>query len=341
MTVSEHVPLASLTTFKVGGLARFVAKCESVEDIQSALSLARESALPWYVLGSGSNLVAPDKGYEGVILRIRIPGLSYEEPDEEGRVATTVGAGVIWDLLVSACVERGLWSIENLAGIPGTVGAAPIQNIGAYGAELADTLLWVEVFDTTSGATRRFAKDECGFGYRESRFKHDPTLIVVRVAFTLTTKGTPHVAYADITKRVEEGASIETSKDIAALVRDIRSKKFPDLRIAGTAGSFFKNPFITKKAYAELLEKYPELPGFPTGESDSDLVKIPLAWILDHVLHLRGFALGLVALYKAQPLVLVSEPGATAYDINHLATEIERMVLESTGITLEREVRFL
>jgi UDP-N-acetylmuramate dehydrogenase len=355
MQLTEHVPLSLLTTLKVGGSARYVATCENEEDITTAIAYARDGGLPWYVISGGSNMLVNDAGYAGVIIRPVLGELSFGEVSASGECVVVAGAGVVWDVLVEESVTRGLWGLENLAGIPGLVGGAPVQNIGAYGADVSETLLYVDVFDTSkdagAGATTRLTNAECQFGYRDSRFKHDPSLIILRAGFTLSAQGAPRITYPDLAAyqdaAIKEGNGevLNTPKAIAAAVRTIRSKKFPDLTMYGTAGSFFKNPIISVQKYEELHATYPDLPMFPLMESiagaSAGNVKIPLAWILDHVLNLRGYTKGPTHLFERQPLVLVAESGATATDVESLAHEVEQKVFDSVGISIEREVRIL
>ena len=340
MMFSEDISLAGLTTFKLGGKARGVAVCKNLEDIKTALALSRERGLSWYVMGGGSNLLVNDNGYKGVILRMQGNQILFEEVENE-QVLAIAEAGAIWDVFVEESIARGLWGIENLAGIPGSVGGAPVQNIGAYGADVSGTLAWVEAFDTVSGELCRFTNQECAFGYRESLFKHDPSLIIMRVAFLLSKKGNPYIEYADLKAKVvkagEESKKLDTPVAIAKAVREIRAGKFPDLAVSGTAGSFFKNPTITPVTFETLKATYPELPGYPVDGG----VKISLAWILDHALNLKGYSDGHVRLFEKQPLVIVAEKGATSQDVDALARDIERKVLEATNIGLEREVRML
>ncbi len=335
MTLREQIPLATLTTFKVGGNAMYVAECENEKDVQAAILFSEKHGLPWYVIGGGSNILASDEGYKGVILHIKVAGISFEQ--DNGVMRVLAGAGVLWDKLVEEAVTRELWGLENLAGIPGTVGGAPVQNIGAYGADVSETLLYVDAFDLRTRQLMRFTKMECSFGYRESRFKHDPSLIIVRVAFGLNTQGTPRVEYADLTTRAQEGAMLDSPLAIATIVREIRSKKFPDLSHSGTAGSFFKNPTITLQEYTALQSKYPNIKGFVSNDS----VKVSLAWILDHILHMKGFKKGAARLYEQQPLVLVADSKATQREVSALAQEVTKRVYEATGITIEPEVRSL
>ena len=332
MELREQVPLSQLTTFKIGGIARYVATCSSVADIQEATNFAKEHNLPFTTIGGGSNLLVADGGYAGVVIHMQLYGLTCTD---DGLVVA--GAGVVWDDVVREAGARGLWGIENLAGIPGTTGASPVQNIGAYGAELADTLVYVDVFDTASGATLRLTKEECALGYRESRFKQEPNLLITSVALQLSRDGTPRVAYKDLAARIEKGDVLNSPISIAEAVRAVRANKFPDLQTHGTGGSFFKNPVITEEAFIKLQSKYEGIPGFPTAEG----VKVPLAWILDNVLHLRGYKLGRASLFERQPLVLVTEEGATAEDVDALALDVAQKVFAATKINIEREVRTL
>ncbi len=333
MILEERVPLSSLTTLKVGGLARYRARCESVGDIHDAIASAQERGLPWRPLGEGSNVLASDEGYEGVVLSIGIPGIAFKEDADATLV--TAGAGVPWDELVRETCARGLWGLENLAGIPGTVGAAPVQNIGAYGAEVKDTIRAVRAYDARSGDVRSFAPDECAFGYRESLFKRDAMLVITDVTFALAREAAPSLAYKDLGAAKDAGTDLSTPEAVASAVRAIRARKFPPLREYGTAGSFFKNPTVPLADFESLSTRYPGIPGFPNETG----VKVPLAYVLDKVLSLRGFADGKVSLYEKQPLVLVAEEGASATEVDAFANGIARRVHDATGIAIEREVR--
>jgi UDP-N-acetylmuramate dehydrogenase len=335
MILQEHVPLNEHTTLKIGGPSRFYSACRNQEDVLKALSHARTHKLPFYVLGEGSNVLASDAGYEGIIIHYGGSTISYQE--EGDVVIVTAEAGVSWDALVEATVEQGLWGLENLAGIPGTVGASPVQNIGAYGAELSDLVFRVSGMHAETGEPFHLSKDECEFGYRESRFKKEPNLIITSVTFLLRKEGASRVSYPDLAKLAAEGVSLETPQEIARAVRAVRAQKFPDLKVFGTAGSFFKNPILQEDVYESLKKKYPELPGFTTSAG----IKVPLAWILDHVLSMRGFRIGPVRLFERQPIVLVTEEGAEARDVDVLVEEVTRRVCEATNITIEREVRSL
>lgn len=333
MTIRENVPLAALTTLKVGGVARYVVSCEDERDLTEALAFARDRSLPWRVLGAGSNVLAADEGFEGVVVVFGTENITMRE--EEGSVFLTADAGASWDKLVSYAAEHALWGLENLAGIPGTVGAAPVQNIGAYGSEVKDTIESVRVFDAVSGEVRILPNAECAFAYRDSRFKRDASLVILSVSLTLQKDGAPRLGYKDLLVRADAGEDLSTPLAIGSVVRDIRSRKFPDLSVFGTAGSFFKNPTISEEAYGTLKERYPDLPGFPSEKG----IKVPLAFVLDRVLDLRGYREGNVSLFENQPIVLVADEGATAKEIDSFADDIARRVHDATGIEVEREVR--
>lgn len=331
MIVRERVPLSTLTSFRVGGPARFVIEAKNEEELQEAFSFARTKNLPYYLLGGGSNVLVPDRGYEGVVIIPRFEELSFEGDE------VTAGAGVPWERLVEESALRGLWGIENLAGIPGSVGASPVQNIGAYGTEVKDTISFVEAMRRDDGSVHRFSNEACEFSYRDSVFKRSERYAIMRVGFRLTQSGKPNLSYPDLVRAQEEGAPLSTPKEIGNAVRRIRAKKFPDLKEFGTAGSFFKNPMVSVEAFETLRARYPELPGY----AGTDGTKISLAFVLDKVLGLRGYRKGSAWLYDQQPLVLVVDEGGSADDIMALADEVMERVIHATNIKIEREVRVL
>lgn len=336
MIVQEQVLLSTVTTLKVGGPARYLIDCSSLQAIEEAVSFARAHNLPYRPLGQGSNLLAQDVGYDGVLLRISIDGI-HSRDKRKGEFLYEVGAGVSWDTFVDVVTGAGLWGVENLAGIPGTVGAAPVQNIGAYGSEVGESIQEVEVYNTENGTVERISNSEAGFGYRTSIFKKNRNLIITKVTFLLRDSGLAKVDYPDLSRARLEGVILDTPAQIATAVRAIRAKKFPDLKREGTAGSFFKNPIVTAEEYERLHARFPGMPGFRNDEA----VKIPLAWILDRVLSLKGFAVGGARLFERQPLVIVTTASATAVDVNKLADEVSERVRTQTGITIEREVQSL
>ncbi|KKU60121.1 MAG: UDP-N-acetylenolpyruvoylglucosamine reductase [Parcubacteria group bacterium GW2011_GWA2_47_12] len=331
MELLRNVSLAEFTTFRIGGKADYFCVARSVSELQEALAFARERALPVFILGGGTNVLMGDDGFRGLVVRIEICGIEW------GGVVR-VYAGENWDSFVAETVARGLWGLENLSGIPGTVGAAPIQNIGAYGSEVEEVIDWVEVLDRNTGDIQKLSRDECGFGYRDSIFKKSEgkDFIVTRVAFRLRKDGAPNLKYKDLAEFFS-GKKLPTLSDIRRAVLEIRARKFPDLKTHGTAGSFFKNPIISQEKFKELKKRFPELPGFLFKSG----VKVSLAWILDKICGLKGFEKNQTALWKDQPLVLVNQGGASAREISAFADNIARLVREKTGIEIEREVNIV
>ena len=330
------MPLNAHTTLKVGGPAQYMATVHTLEDIKSVLRIAQHEQLPVSILGGGSNVLVPDSGIAGIVLRIALPGIAFHDVDRDA-VEVVAGAGVVWDELVSQTVTEGVWGLENLSGIPGSVGASPIQNIGAYGAELSDVCSWVEVLDMKTMEVITLSKKECLFSYRESIFKQDSGshYIVTRVGMELHRNGRPNITYKDLAEYF-----VNTPEPTHAEIRDavvsIRARKFPDMSQFGTAGSFFKNPIISQKHFLLLQNEYPEIPYY---EVDDEWVKIPLAWILDYVCGLKGYSNGGVSLHTAQPLVLLTHSNARETDVHVFADAIAHIVKDKTNIVIEREVQ--
>ncbi len=331
---TSNVPLAPLTTFRIGGAARFFIEAGSEEEVRTALALARESGLPLFVLGAGSNVLVGDEGVDGIVLRIASGAVSFE--DAGGDALLIADAGALWEDAVDAAAARGLSGIENLAGIPGTLGGAAVQNIGAYGAELSETFEYADVVDRATGGARRIARAEAAFAYRSSFFKTRRASIITRVALRLAKRTRPNLAYPDLARAQASGVPLVTPREIVRAVRAIRAGKLPSLAEEGTAGSFFKNPVIPRERAAELAERFPGLPTFP--QEDGSHVKVSLAWLLDRALSLKGYAKGRVRLYEKQPLIIVAKRGATAAEVDALADDVRDRVFAATGIMLEREV---
>lgn len=337
MQLRTEVPLSEYTTFRLGGPARFFVSVTSVPELREAISYARDRSLPVLVLGGGSNMLITDEGWRGLVIHIAFAARSYTETIEgDGRVVAE--AGEEWDTLVASTVTQGLWGLENLSLIPGTVGATPVQNVGAYGVEVKDCIEWVEVLDTENDRLTVLSNSACAFGYRDSIFKHEEGkhFMVTKVAFRLSTRPTPKLAYKDLRARFGDRTDV-TVDEVRRAVVEIRKGKFPDLTQVGTAGSFFKNPVITQEQYNSIVTWAPDMPGFPTEDGS---VKVPLAWILDH-LGYKGKRSGNVGCHDAQPLVLVHYGGGTAAELIFFAREIMRTVKEKFAITIEPEVRIV
>ncbi len=336
MEIKENVSLAPLTTFKIGGVAMYFCVAKNQNDVQQAILFSKEKKLPIFILGGGSNVLISDHGFNGLVIKNEIFGIKYTEDVDS--VIVEVGAGEVWDDLVSSTVVKGLSGIENLSGIPGLVGAAPVQNIGAYGSEIKDCVTFVETVNLKDGDYKIFSNDECKFSYRDSFFKSEAgkNYIITKVTLKLSKNASPNISYKDLKEHFTKiGNDKPNPKEIRETVLSIRAGKMPDFQKLGTAGSFFKNPIITKTHFEELKNKFPLLPGHDVGEN---LVKVPLAWILDNVCALKGYNKGFVGLYEKQPLVVVTKKGATTNAVLSLAKEIEEEVFKKTKIKIEKEV---
>ncbi len=337
MNLEENKNLAPLTTMRVGGPARFFSVVSNDTDLVAAVRFAEEKGAPLFVLGEGSNILVADRGVSGLVLKFGAAKISLEDyPD--GHALLIADAGARWDTLVGEAVLKKLYGIENLSLIPGTAGAAPVQNIGAYGAELADTFLWAEAFDARAKKPVRLGKDECDFGYRDSIFKKKDgdSFIITRIALLLKKDGAVNADYKDTRDYFKTRAITNpTLEDVRRAIMDIRIAKLPDREKIGTVGSFFKNPVMTKEQYDALAARYPELPAFPQKDGR---VKIQLAWVLDKVCGMKGVRRGAVGTHEKQPLAIVNYGGATAREIKDFADELVDVVKEKTGIAPEYEV---
>lgn len=335
MELHTDVSLAELTTLRLGGVARFYTTAHTVEELREAVAYAREHRLPIFWLGGGSNVCFGDAGWDGLVVRVALTGRDYTE-DTRGDAQAIVSAGESWDGFVRDTVTQGFWGLENLSHIPGTVGASPVQNIGAYGVSVADQIDWVEVLDTEDNQLHILSNHACAFGYRDSIFKRDAgrTLVVTRVAFRMHTKCTPRLDYKDLAHHF--GARTDVSPlEVREALGVIRGKKFPNLAEVGTAGSFFKNPVIKRSHHTEI-ESWFGGP-VPAHGIDDELVKVPLAWILER-LGWRGVRRGNVGTWKEHALVLVHFGGAHTDDLIRFANEIMADVRAKTAIRIEPEV---
>jgi UDP-N-acetylmuramate dehydrogenase len=333
---ADNVSVAPFTTLGIGGPARWFARAASVEDVVAA---SRWRDAPVFVLGGGSNLVVSDEGFDGVMVLIAIQGIVATAAGTDTRVSA--GAGESWDGLVSFAVKHGLAGIECLSGIPGTVGGTPLQNVGAYGQEVASVIEWVDAVDGETGATVRLSGTDCGFGYRTSRFKRNDAgrFIICNVTFRLRAGAAAKVTYPDLVTHFS--ARQEHSPDVRAVreaVLEIRRRKGmvidaadPDTR---SVGSFFMNPLVTRPVF----ERIASAPGYPM---QNDTVKIPAAWLIEHSGFGRGYVDGAVGLSTKHPLALINRGGATARDVIRLACRIKRAVMDRFGILLRPEPVFV
>ena len=339
MIIQENIPLAAYTTFKIGGPARFFCVALNERDLLEAVKFAKGKELPIFILGGGSNILISDDGFSGLVIKVELKGIIYRELDH-GAVAVSASAGEIWDDLVGETVSRGLYGLENLSAIPGTVGASPVQNIGAYGVEVSNSIESIKVLDTEQMKIVELSKSDSRFAYRDSVLKCEKgRYIVIGVNFELNKRGKLNTDYKDIREYFSRrNVSEPNISEVRQAIIEIRQNKLPDWRKWGTAGSYFKNPVITADKFKELKNKYPKLPGFP--ESDGQ-VKLSLGWILDKVCRAGGMKYGKAQVYEKQALVLVTMPGATATDVVGLSRELIKLVKDKAGIEIEGEVEWV
>jgi UDP-N-acetylmuramate dehydrogenase len=350
LAISENVPLAPMTTLGIGGPARYFAEVTKAEDLSAGIRWARDRALPLFVLGGGSNVVVADAGFPGLVLRVSIRGIDIRLEGET--VIVAVGAGEEWDPLVAYCVQTNYAGIECLSGIPGRVGATPIQNVGAYGQEVSETIVSIDAIDLANSRPTRVPANECGFGYRTSRFKTSDRdrYIITGVTYRLAIDGLPGVRYPELRGYLNEhGLSDGRLADVRDAVLAIRRRKAmvidpadPDSR---SVGSFFVNPVVSPKEFEQikaLIAAVPDdelaIPTFPTPEGK---IKIPAAWLIERAGFRRGHIRGNVGLSTKHPLAIINRGGGTAREVADLAAEIRSRVFEVYGITLTPEPVFV
>jgi len=374
MLIQENIQLAEYTTFKIGGPARFFCAISDETSLAEAVRFAQAKDLPLFVLGGGSNILVSDKGFPGLVIKMEIGcikeqklearSLKLEEKQEQSNIPSSsklqapssklpehgskfpasvlvsAGAGELWDGFVDWTVERGFYGIENLSAIPGTVGAAPVQNIGAYGAEASQAVSSVRALDTKSMKFVELANPDCGFAYRDSVFKRERgRYVITRVDFSLSKNGNVNTAYKDLR---EHFTRLQLTDPTIRQVRDaviaVRWHKLPDWKLWGTAGSFFKNPIVSAERFQELKAKYPDLPGFTEPDRR---IKVSLGWILDKVCDVKGLKMGKASVYEKQALVLVAMSGTSAEEVVRLSQELMKRVRDKTGLDIEGEVEWV
>jgi UDP-N-acetylmuramate dehydrogenase len=328
------IALAPYTTFGVVAEAREILPVQSVDDVCQAVTFL--GSAPYYILGGGSNVLVAST-IDQPVVHIQFDGIEVVE-DGVGKVDVHVLAGTNWHSFVEWSVAQGLGGLETLAYIPGTVGAAPMQNIGAYGSEQQSCCLYVDVVYRGTGRKERIKAADCEFGYRTSVFKTSLAgqVVIVGVGYRLQKQPTPIVTYADVRLWLQEHHISQPSvADVFDAVVDVRKHKLPDPKELGNAGSFFKNPVVPATQANLLFQQHPTLPRYETNRSDR--IKLAAAWLID-VCGWKGYRQGNVGVHAKQALVLVNYGGATGGEVLALATAIEQSVYETFGVNLEREV---
>lgn len=338
MEVQENHSLKKLNTFGIDARARYFASFENEEELKKLLELKKQQNLSLLLLGGGSNLLFT-RDYDGLVLQNKIKGLSIEKENADYALIKA-GAGEPWHDLVLFAIKNKLGGIENLSLIPGTVGAAPIQNIGAYGVELKDHFEKLDAIEIDSGKSKGFNLDDCCFGYRNSIFKSSQKgkYIITHVYLKLSKKPEFKTSYGAIRDTLQEMNALELSAEaISKAVIKIRQSKLPDPATIGNAGSFFKNPEIPEEQFLNLKEKYPDIPSYPVAPG---IVKVPAGW-LNEQCGWKGKKYGNAGVHKDQALVLVNYGNASGSEIRELSQKIQASVLEKFGIQLETEVNII
>jgi UDP-N-acetylmuramate dehydrogenase len=345
--IDEHVPLAPLTTLGVGGPARYFCEARSEQDVREAVVFARERELPMFVMGGGSNLVVSDAGFAGLVVKVAIMGIAQRSVGS-GRARFDVAAGEDWDAFVASTVQSGFAGLECLSGIPGTVGGTPVQNVGAYGQEVRDTISEVRALHLASLESVALANADCHFGYRTSRFNTSDRgeYVISGVSFCLVRGGKPKIAYSDLRDYFAEHASEPSLAETRAAVLEVRRRKamliVPGDEDSRSAGSFFKNPMVAEEQYADLAARLSahelQLPSYAAAEG---LRKIPAAWLVEQAGFHKGYAKGAVGISQRHTLAIVNRGGARAAELVALKNEIQTRVREEFGIELQPEPVFV
>lgn len=339
--IRQNISLAPFTTLRIGGPARFFCDIRTEAELLESLAFAREGSLPVFVLGGGSNLVVSDSGFDGLVLHIALEG-AIVPSREADQVTFIVPAGVEWDRFVLSVCEQEISGVECLAGIPGTVGGTPVQNVGAYGQEVAESIASVRALDLATNRFVELSNSECGFAYRRSIFNttHRGRYIVTAVTFRFDPRRKPHLTYADLTRHF--GETEPTPIEIYHAVREIRHRKGmllvegePDCR---SAGSFFKNPIVERETFEHIASSLhltsDQIPHWPAEENR---IKLPAAWLLERAGFVKGFAMGNAGISSRHTLALINRGNANAGDLFALRDAIQQKVKELFGISLEQE----
>ncbi|MDJ1471440.1 UDP-N-acetylmuramate dehydrogenase [Cytophagaceae bacterium DM2B3-1] len=336
----QNCSLKPFNTFGIEAQAHYLAKAEDIETLRDIITAEQFQNTPVLFLGGGSNVLFTKNYFEGLVVLMQIKGISVLKEDDT-HVWLQVGAGEVWHEFVLECIKRNLGGVENLSLIPGTVGAAPMQNIGAYGVEIKDTFDSLEAVDRKTGQLRLFTNADCKFGYRESVFKHElkDQYIITSVTFRLVKNPTTYtISYGDIQKTLQE-MEVQTPslRTVSDAVIHIRQSKLPDPKQIGNAGSFFKNPVIPQDLFEQIQQQNPAIPSYP---AESGYVKIPAGWLIEQA-GWKGFRVGNVGVHTRQALVLVNYGNGTGEEIRHLSEIIQTSVKERFGVLLHTEVNFI
>ncbi|MCX6231405.1 MAG: UDP-N-acetylmuramate dehydrogenase [Bacteroidetes bacterium] len=336
MQIKENFSLKKLNTFGIDVKAKYFAELNSLEEIKEIMQSSYVKEYPFLLLGGGSNILFT-KDFEGIVLKINTKGKEITAVDEDF-VYLKVQAGENWENFVDYCVMNNWSGIENLALIPGAVGTCPVQNIGAYGVEVKECIEKVEVLNIADGKITEMDNESCQFGYRNSIFKQQAKnkYIILSVSFKLAKKPVLITHYGDILKELEMMMLEPGLATISNAIKNIRRRKLPDPAVTGNAGSFFKNPLVSKEKYEELLKEFPKIRAFPSENN----YKLAAGWLIEKS-GWKGKSLGNAAVHHKQALVLINKGGATGSEILSLAKAVQHAVLNMFGVELEMEVNLV
>ena len=329
----QNYSLLQHNTFGMDVSCRRFLEYESVEEAQQVATILRDSHQPFLIIGSGSNLLLTGD-YDGIVVHSAIRGI------EEHDAMVTAGSGETFDQLISWCIAHGLYGLINLSLIPGDVGASAVQNIGAYGVEVAQYINKVEAVEIATGKVVTILAAECGYAYRQSLFKTEwkNRYLITRVTYQLSTVFEPHIDYGNIRAELErQGIASPSPEQLRQVIIDIRRSKLPDPDVEGNAGSFFVNPIVQRSQFEELLTHYPDMPHYPV---DDEHVKIPAGWMIERC-GWKGKSLGRAGVHSKQALVLVNRGGATGNDVVTLCRQIQHDVKAMFGVEINPEVNIV
>lgn len=338
MEILENKNLAEHTTLGVGGPAKYFVNASNIKEIKNALDFAKDKDLPVLTLGGGSNILASDKGFKGLVIKINLLGIEKLKTNTN-EVLLGVGAGENWDEFVLYTVNQGLGGIECLSGIPGLVGASPVQNIGAYGQEVKDVVKKVEVLDLESGTIKDFSKERCEFSYRNSIFKKEGGYVITRVIFSFKKDYSSKLKYEALAQAI--GRKEHDLKKIRSAVLAFRKQKSmiysKDDTNSHSTGSFFVNPLVSAKKLEALLKKYPKLPHWEVQQDKDRGYKLAAAWLIEQAGFYKGYKYKTAALSEKHTLAMVNRGKATASDIYEFSKLIRKKVLDVFEVGLELE----
>ena len=337
MKDERNYSLKEHNTFGIDAKCRRFIEFEDDEEAFEVAAILRKSALPYIIIGGGSNLLLT-KDFDGIVVRSGVKGHYFEEDFTCERM--TCGSGEVWDDMVATSLQAGYYGMENLSLIPGDVGASAVQNIGAYGVEAKDLILCVWMVEIATGKPWMIGNEDCEYGYRQSRFKKDwkNRFLITRVTYGLSRTFRPNLDYGNIRQELERrGITEPTAQQLRDIIIEIRNAKLPDPKIEGNAGSFFMNPVVTRQKYEKLAAQYPQMPHYKV---DYRHEKIPAGWMIEQC-GWKGKSLGRAGVHDKQALVLVNRGGATGAEIVALSDAIRQDVKETFGINIYPEVNII